>query len=190
MKLIVLHAIANDEQQEREDGPRGGDPGRRNFFKGKHGDENGAEPGFQRGEQARVNGASRSAEVGAEVEQRGHEREGEEAQGEVVPLARCVDVEKQRAGRAGEDEEAGLKAEIAAPAIVAEDSEKEREGSPRNGDPEAIALAVGEQYEEGGRGGGVEIRGIDRGIRRFIEAEPARAEIEERDNESERDETG
>src|ERR1700686_4753515 len=97
MKLDALDAIADYQQEESKERPDDGDPRRGDFLEGENGDEDGARPGVQRGEKAREIGIARAAEIGAEIEKRGHEREGEEAKGEMAPFLSGVDVDEQGA---------------------------------------------------------------------------------------------
>ena len=52
MKLDALDAIADHEQEESEERPDDGDPGRRDFLEGENGDEDRACPGMQGGKEA------------------------------------------------------------------------------------------------------------------------------------------
>lgn len=181
MELDTFDTIANDEKQERKESPGDGDPGGRDFLEGKDSDENGAAPRVEGRKKAGVIGLTWAAEVGAKIEQHGHEREGEEAQGEVVPLLGGINVDEQRTDKAREYEEMRLQAEIAAIAEKADDGENESEGSPGRGDPNPIAFVPGEQDEENGGGGGIELGGGEEKIG-LLRAEPASAEVKERDD--------
>src|ERR1700675_1130479 len=75
-----------------------------------------------------------------------------------------------------------LEAEVAAVAEESDSGEDESERAPGGGDPGPVTFAVGENDDENGSGGGVQLRGIDGGAGRF-ETQPARAEIEENDDE-------
>ena len=144
---------------------------------------------MESGKETRDIGITGTAEIGAEIQEHGHERKGDEAQGEVVPFLSRVDVDEQGARKSGQNEEVRLEAEVAAVAEESDDGESESENSPGYGDPGPMAFAVGEDDDENGRGGGVELGGFDGGAGGF-EAEPAGAEIEESDDERKGNEAG
>src|SRR5882762_7567369 len=106
----------------------------------------------------------------------------------MVPLLGGVYVDEQGAREPGEDEEVRLEAEIAAAAEESENGEDESEGSPGDGDPGPMTFVVGEDDDENGRGGGVQLRRFNCGAG-GIKAEPAGAEVEEGDEERNGDET-
>src|SRR6267378_7539512 len=86
MKLDALASGADDQEEEGEERPDDGDPGRRDFLEGENGDKDGAGPGVHGGKKARDVRIARAAEIGADIEKRGHERERDEAKSEVLPL--------------------------------------------------------------------------------------------------------
>ena len=107
-----------------------------------------------------------------------------------MPFVGGVDIDEQGAKEADEDELVGLDAEVAAVADASDDSENQGERAPSGGDPDPVTFAVGNERDEDGRSGRVELGGIDGEGGRFVQAEPARAKLEESDDEGERDEAG
>src|SRR5689334_21323317 len=105
-----------------------------------------------------------------------------------MPLLGGVNVDEQRAGECGENEEMRLEAEVPTLAEESDNGESERENSPGDGDPGQMAFAVGEDDDQNGGGGCVELRGFDGGAG-GLETEPARAEIEKGNDKREGDET-
>src|SRR5689334_8429456 len=135
MKLDAFEAIADDQQEEGKRRPSDSDPGGGDFFERQNGYENGTGPSVKRRKEAGELGIARSAEIGTEVEKHGHQREGKEADGQVMPLLGGIHVYEKNADESREDNGMGLEAEIATSGVDSENRKNSGEDAPRDCNP-------------------------------------------------------
>src|SRR5579871_143603 len=179
--------MADDQEEKGKRRPRDSDPGRGDFLECENGDEKSAGPSVNCGEEARELGIARSGEIGAVVEKHGHQREGEEADSEVMPFLRCIHIYDNGADESCQDNRVGVKAEITTVGVDSENRKKSGEDAPPDCNPERITLAVDEGKGKDSGSSGVQLRSVD-GIFELLWAEPSCANVEQRDDEEKGDE--